>query len=97
MALAAWLIWRMPTGPRRLDGLMLFSTQLILKCLWTLTFFQLHHLGAALVIILLLGFTILLTTIRFGQVDRLAATLFLPYLIWVAFASALNVEFFRLN
>jgi tryptophan-rich sensory protein len=97
MAIAAWLIWRTPITARRLDGLALFTVQLLLNLFWTPVFFHFHQLGAALGTILILWCLILLTALAFGTVNRLAATLFLPYLAWVAFASALNYEIFRLN
>ena len=101
MAIAAWLIWRTPregpTASRRLDGLMLFALQLALNALWTPIFFSLHNLLAAFIVIVLLWIAILLTTLRFWQLKPLAGALLLPYLAWVAFATALNLALLRLN
>jgi len=101
MAIAAWLVWRTPKTGRqakyRLSGLNLFSIQLLLNAVWTPVFFHFHRLLAALVVILCLLVAIFLTTHRFGKVDRFAAALMLPYLAWVAFATALNYQIYRLN
>ena len=109
MAIAAWLVWRIPkdnphTSYRqsgrqsgRRSGLALFAVQLLLNALWTPVFFHFHQLLPALVIIACLDIAILLTTLRFWKVDRVAALLMLPYLAWVSFATALNYQIYRLN
>jgi translocator protein len=101
MAIAAWLVWRTPkAGPHaasRIAGLNLFSVQLLLNAVWTPIFFHYHQLLTALVVILCLVVAITLTTLRFWKVDRLAASLMIPYLAWVTFATALNYQIYRLN
>ena len=64
------------------------------RLLWI--FFRQHAL-AALVEVVLLWLAIGATTLAFGRVSPLAAFLMVPYLVWVAFATALNAAFWRLN
>jgi translocator protein len=101
MALAGWLVWRtVRTGPdsrHRLVGLVLFGVQLLLNALWTPLFFHLHQVLPALILIVCLAVAILLTILRFWKIDRSAAILMIPYLLWVTFATALNLEIYRLN
>ena len=101
MAIAAWLIWRIPAvAPftcHRSKALILFYIQLTLNFIWTPVFFYTHQLLAALAIILLLWIAVLITTIRFWPLNRLAGILMLPYLAWVTFAALLNYELFHLN
>ncbi len=97
MAIAAWLVWRTPRSQSRRSGLTFFAIQLILNALWTPVFFYLHRTLPALILILALWIVILLTARRFWKVDRFAAGLMIPYLLWIAFASALNYEIYRLN
>ena len=40
---------------------------------------------------------IVITTVRFGRIDRRAAYLMLPYIAWVAFAGYLNLGVAILN
>ena len=47
--------------------------------------------------ILLLWASIVATIMEFGRVRRLAALLLVPYLVWVTFATVLNVEVWRRN
>ena len=71
--------------------------QLGLNFLWSPIFFTVQSPGAALVVILGLLASIA-TFIRITWAsDRLSALLFLPYLVWVAFATLLNASIVFLN
>ena len=98
MAIAAWLVWRAP-GPIavRRRALTLMSVQLVLNALWSPLFFGAHAIGLALVDIVALFVFIVLTTIAFARVRKLAAVLMLPYIAWVGFASALNAALYMMN
>lgn len=90
MAIAAWRISILPAEPARTRALVLFSVQLIVNALWSWFFFA-WKLGAwAFVDVLLLLALVAACTIWFWRLDRPAAVLFLPYLLWVGFASALS-------
>ena len=95
MALAAWLVWRR-TGWRE-RALALFLVQLALNLAWSILFFGLQLIGAALVDILLLIALIAATTIAFWRIDRRAGLLLVPYLLWVGYASALNGAIWLMN
>ena len=75
----------------------LWLAQMILNFLWSPVFFTLHHMTFALAIIL----TLLAVIAGFIWVqwdeNRVAAGLFIPYAVWVAFASLLNYSIYRLN
>lgn len=99
MALAAWLVWREGgfARARARTPLTLFLVQLCFNALWSWLFFA-WHLGAwALADILLLWVLILIVTIGFWRVRPMAGILFLPYLLWVTFAVALNYSVWQLN
>ena len=75
----------------------IFFLQLVLNIAWSLIFFGLKRPFLAFIDILLLWFAILLCIILFFRISRIAALLFLPYLLWVGFASVLNYSIWRLN
>jgi len=77
--------------------LALWGLQLALNLAWSVIFFGLHEIGAALIEIAVLALAVLVTTIAFFRRDRLAGLLFVPYLGWVAFAAFLNQAFWKLN
>jgi len=76
---------------------MLFVLQLVLNSLWSYLFFGLHRPGFAFIEIVVLWAAIVATLIAFWRTSPPAGALLLPYLAWVSFASALNLQLWRLN
>ena len=103
MGVAGWLIWRrtgvaeQPIAARARVALGVFVGHFVLNVGWSAAFFGLQSITAGLVVIVLLWGAILLTTILFVRVDWRAAALLVPYLLWVTFATYLNVGFWTLN
>lgn len=96
MALAAALAWRRG-GARRRPAIIWFCIQLALNLGWSLLFFGLQMIGAALICLILLWPAIAVTLRHFWAIDRLAGLLLVPYLAWVGFAGVLNLMIWRLN
>lgn len=99
MALAAWLLSR-----RREDGvagaawlLRLWWVQLAVNLLWTPLFFAAEWLWVGLADIVLLDALVAVLVVRAWRVDRVAAALLAPYLLWILFATALNASIAALN
>ena len=97
MGLAAWRVWRTPATPARRRALILYAVQLALNLAWSLIFFGLRQPGLALIDIAQLLAAILAATVAFWRLDRPAGLMMAPSIAWVAFASALNFEIWRLN
>lgn len=74
-----------------------FVFQLMFNALWSLVFFGLQKIFWALLTIIALFILILLTIKWFKVVNKTAAYLLIPYVVWVLFAMALNFEIWRLN
>ena len=94
IAIAGWRVWR---RDRAGTAMKLWCGQLALNFLWSPIFFSAHLVGVALVVVLLLLTTTLGFIVSTWRQARLAALLFLPYAVWVAFASLLNASIFILN
>ncbi|MDH3673666.1 MAG: tryptophan-rich sensory protein [Gammaproteobacteria bacterium] len=43
------------------------------------------------------SYAIIANTILFWRIDRLAGALFVPYVLWVVYATVLNASLWRLN
>jgi benzodiazapine receptor len=97
MAIAGWRIWRRAGFGTEKVAFALFATQLVLNLAWSVFFFGFQQIGLALVEICLLLITIVATTIVFWRIDRIASALFVPYVLWVGFATLLNASLFLLN
>ena len=94
MAVAAWRVYGIE-GVRL--AIVLWLIQLVANAAWTPLFFGAHRIGFALADIAALFVLIVATTIAFLRRDRLAGALMIPYLAWVAFATALTFAIWRLN
>jgi translocator protein len=97
MAVAAWMVWRV--GGWRAQGFALgfFLLQWLLNALWTPLFFGLHLPLPAFAEIMALWLTLLITTVLFWRISRIAGLLLIPYLVWVSFAALLNFTLWQLN
>ena len=78
-------------------ALTIYTIQLIVNFLWSIIFFNLRAYLFAFIWILLLWILILIMIYEFYKVDKLAAYLQIPYLLWVTFATYLNFMIFILN
>lgn len=97
IGVAAWLVWREHGRPGRRRALTLYVVQLVLNSLWTPLFFNGYtHWGTTGLILAALNILLLLacalgTFAAFRPVQRLAARLLVPYLLWIAYATTLNL------
>ena len=100
MALALYLVWLKWPGKDVKFGMALFATQLVLNVLWSYIFFGLQSptgMLLGLIEILALLAVVIVTTTTFYRVDRRAALLMIPYIIWICFATCLNAGYWWLN
>lgn len=92
MGIAVYRVWRkVPSDPRAKAAVTLFFGHLVVNVAWSAVFFTLKAPAAALVVIAALAGLIVVLMIRFHPVDRIAAWLLAPYLVWVLFAGYLNL------
>lgn len=78
-------------------GLAFWSVQIAFNTLWTPIFFGLRRLRAAMVVMVGLWLSVATTTWAFFALDVWAGLMFLPYLVWVSVAGALNFWVMRHN
>lgn len=98
MAYSAWRILKVTDRlPERRVALTLFFLQLTLNALWSWLFFGLNNPLARLLNIMPQFLLILATIDRFRRLDLIAALCLVPLAAWIAFASLLNFEIWRLN
>ena len=90
MGIALWRLIRRRNRPGARRALIVFGVQFLFNLAWTPLFFGLRQPGIALVVIVGLLGAIVLTIVTADRVDRTAALLLVPYLLWVGFATVLN-------
>lgn len=98
MGLAAFLVYRRGIENRAVKlALGVFALQMVFNVAWSPAFFAAQELLLALGIIVVLWVLIVATIAAFARVDRRAALLLVPYLVWVSFAAVLNYSIWALN
>jgi tryptophan-rich sensory protein len=99
IAVAGWLVWRGRdgAGSTASSALYFWLAQLVLNGLWSWLFFGLHRPDLALLDIVLLDAAIVGFVMSALPVSRLAAGLFVPYGLWVAYATALTLSIWQAN
>ena len=99
MGIAFYDVWVKHSGRSAnwLGAVTFFLIQIILNTLWSVVFFGLQQIGAALLVICVLWFMILLCIVAFSRISKIAGVLLIPYLLWVSFASVLNAAIYFLN
>lgn len=97
MAIAAWLVWREPASPARKSALVLYVVQLGSNALWSWLFFRWRMGALAFADVVLLLVLLAATLVAFWRVRPLAGVLLVPYLGWVAFATALTWAVWQAN
>ncbi|MFC1767298.1 TspO/MBR family protein [Candidatus Margulisiibacteriota bacterium] len=98
MGIAAFIIWEKGLeneGVRK--ALTIFGIQLILNSIWSIIFFGLHLPLFAFIEIVIMWIFILLTIIYFYRISKTAGLILIPYILWVSFASVLNLSIALLN
>ena len=94
IAIAGWRIFMIDPGS---TAMKLWVVQMLINFLWSPVFFGAQQLWPALAVIVLMWLAILAFMLAARRLDKLAAWLFLPYLLWVSFAGALNLSIALLN
>lgn len=98
IGIAAYLVWvrrdKIVHFPRTVA---IYLIQLILNLGWSFIFFYLREVGFALAEIILLLIIIVINASMFYKINKWAGLIFIPYILWVTFASFLTYNIFILN
>ena len=97
MGIAAYIIYQTPQTPERKKATTLYWTQLFVNFLWPIIFFRFEWYWISVLVILLLDVLVLMTAMRFYMQKKVAGYLMIPYLLWLLFATYLNIGVAILN
>ncbi len=78
-------------------AVIVWGISLVFNAAWSYIMFGQHQIGWAVVDVIAMWLSIVTFIVLAWPVDRTAALLFLPYLAWVTYAAALNIQIWRLN
>jgi len=94
IAMAGWRVW---LRARTSFPMLLWGMQTLLNWMWSPVFFLAHQPGIALIIITMALVSVLLFIILAKKYDKLASWLFVPYALWLVFATIVNASIVWLN
>ena len=86
-----------PDAAARTDILTLFGVNAVFHALWSPLFFRARRPDWALVEVVFLWGSLVALVVGLWPIAPLASLLIVPYLLWVSFASFLNLTIVRLN
>ncbi|MCX7304244.1 MAG: tryptophan-rich sensory protein [Hyphomicrobiales bacterium] len=94
IAVAGWLVWNAEPGSA---AMWFWGLQIAVNMAWSGIFFGMRRMDIAFFDIALLWLLVAGFIVTAAAVSSIAAWLFVPYLIWVTIAGALNWTVWRLN
>ncbi|MBA2612155.1 MAG: tryptophan-rich sensory protein [Bacteroidetes bacterium] len=97
MGISLFLIMQTPKVYARRRAIVIFVIQLFLNFCWSFLFFKFHLLCLAFIEIIVIWLSIITMIYAFKKINKTAAYLQIPYLLWVSFASVLNGTICYLN
>jgi len=97
MSIAAYIIYQTPQTLERKEATTIYWIQLFVNFLWPIVFFRFEWYWIAVGVIILLDILVSITTLRFYKINKAAGYLIIPYLLWILFATYLNIGIAVLN
>lgn len=96
MGIASYIIYE-SDSKYKVNALIAYSVQLLLNLSWSIVFFNSDMYWISVAIIIALIIMIIITITFFRLIDRKASLLLLPYIIWVLFATYLDISIALFN
>ena len=79
------------------DAIFYFAISLILNFFWTPIFFKWKLILLALIWLVVMIIFAIITAYKFYNINEWAGYLWIPYILWLLFALALNIAYYVLN
>lgn len=98
MGLSVYFLWEKSANNKHAkETVDIFWIHLFFNFIWSILFFGMRNVLFALVDILIIWIFIIALIIRSWSDRKVSAILFIPYLLWVSFATVLNYYILILN
>lgn len=86
VGISLYLIWTATTSKNKFSAYRDFAIQMTLNALACLVFFGFEQAELSLFLLGLLAAYLIITLVRFAKISRVAAGIFLVYLLWTGYA-----------
>ncbi len=98
MGISAYMVYVSDSDEdEKKKALGLYAVQLFVNFMWSIVFFRLEQIGAALAVLILLIILVAMMIVIFRRIRPLAGYLNIPYFLWLIFAAYLNTGILILN
>lgn len=100
MGISSYLVWKSYARSKSSEiknALYLYLIHLVVNVAWLVVCLGVQQIAGGLIVILVMLSMIIVIISKFWKIQRLAALLLLPYLLWVIYVTALNAAVFLLN
>lgn len=98
MGVASYLVWKKRNVAKNYTlAASVYFIQLILNLMWSFIFFYQQQIGFALIEIIILLIAIIINSVLFYRINKVAGLLYIPYIMWVSFATVLTYSIYMLN
>lgn len=97
MGISFYIVWNKSYSTNTRFAFFAFFIQLVLNLLWSVFFFGLRNPWLAFFEIVFLWLLIIINIRLFYRLSKVSGYLLIPYLLWVSFASILNLSIAILN
>lgn len=96
MGISSYLIYESDSKEKG-KALLIYGIQLILNSLWTFFFFNLKWFLFSFILVIIILILVIIMTYKFYNINKVAAYLQIPYILWLVFASILSFNVYLLN
>ena len=88
---------KLSNSENKADALIIYRFSLLINFFWSIIFFNMRAYNFAFVWLIALWLFVLYTIIKYSKINKTAAILQIPYLLWLTFAGYLNLMISILN
>lgn len=85
------------TEGEKKNALTVYAIQLIINFFWSIIFFNLRAYLFSFILLVVLWILVLVMILKFAKINKTAAILQIPYLLWLTFAGYLSLMIYILN
>ena len=93
IALSLYLSWIKAKKNEKKKIAIIFGINLVANALWSYLFFGIQNPLLAVISIIIILVSIIAMVFVAGKIDKKAGWILVPYLLWVSFATTLNLAF----
>ena len=99
MGVASYIIFeeRKASEEKQKQALTFYGIQLAVNFIWPILFFKFEAYTLSVFVIIILLVLVIITALKFKEINTVAFWLMVPYIIWLLFATYLNIGVAVLN